>query len=66
MEGLEEVKEGFPNEEDFINYGTDNLADIIGKFDKKVPINYYESLDEKQLYSYKLVGFKDIEVLAIK
>ena len=66
MNGLEAIKEGLPDVNDFREHGADDLADIIGYFNKEVPMGYYETLSEKQLYSYPIVGFKDIEALAIK
>lgn len=65
IDGLEEVGEGKPSKDDFEEYGTEDLADIIGYFDKGVEMKKDADLDEGSLYSCKIVGFRDISALAV-
>ena len=64
MEGLEEVKEGSPNEDDFNNHGTEHLGDIIGNLDKIVSMSYMDNLGDYNVFSYKLVGYKDVKLIS--
>lgn len=65
INGLEELKEGKPTQDDFQEHGTEDLADIIGYFDKGIEMKKDTDLEGGSLYSCKIVGFKDIIALAV-
>jgi hypothetical protein len=62
-EGLSKIGNMPATNQMFDDYGTDDLSDIIGKVDKNFEMKYKEDLEDRKLYRYKLVGFKDICIL---